>query len=72
MSKAYNAAFNGTKQLLGEDLNWCFAFESKVETLRILNIVGSALTDKGRQHKRDLEAYVSANGDRYLRLTGGR
>jgi hypothetical protein len=69
MSKAYNVAFNRKKQLLGEDLDWCFSFENKLETLRILNIIGSALTDKGRQHKKQLEKWIETNCDRYLQLT---
>ncbi len=63
MPKAINA-----KHLFGEDLKWCFAFESKLETIRILCIVGSALTEKGRKHKRNLEQYVITNGDNYLQL----
>ena len=57
--------------LLGADLDWCFSFESKVETLRILNIIPeSSLTDKGRKSKVDLQKWIDENTDKYLTLTG--
>lgn len=58
------------KQLFNKELEWCSQFESRVETLKVLNIIGDALTDKGRATKRDLEKWISENADKYLELTG--
>ncbi len=69
MSKAWDAACVQKKKLWGKDLDWCFDFENKLETIKILNIVGAALTDKGRQHKKELEQYIQANSDKYFELT---
>jgi len=69
MSKAYNAAFHRKNGLKGENLQWCWDFENKVESLKILNIIGNSLTEKGRKAKAELQEYVSQHGERYLDLT---
>lgn len=58
------------KQLTIADINWCFDFESKTETLRVLNIIGEALTEKGRRIKKELETWINKNSDKYLTLMG--
>lgn len=59
-----------TMQLMGKDLEWCSLFEGRLETLRILNLIGEALTDKGRKNQRELQKWIEDNGQKYLELTG--
>ena len=40
-SRAYKALYRKERPLRGENADWCFDFENKVETLRILNIADS-------------------------------
>lgn len=51
------------------NLDWCSAFENKLETFRILNIIGTSLTEKGEQTKKDLQKWIDDNMDKYLSLT---
>jgi hypothetical protein len=51
-----------------KNIDWLSNYESRVETLRILNIIGSSLTDSGRKAKRELENWITKNADKYLEL----
>lgn len=56
--------------IIGTDLDFCIEFESRIETLRVLNIIGESLTEKGREMKRQLTEWIEANSDKYLTITG--
>jgi|JI6StandDraft_1071083.scaffolds.fasta_scaffold234311_2 hypothetical protein len=64
MSKAYRCP-----NLFGEDLKFCFDFEGKLESIRIMNIVGNCLNEKSRRRKKELESYIKENGNKYSKLT---
>lgn len=56
--------------ITGRDLEFCADFESRVETLRVFNIIGNSLTEEGREQKRLLNEWIQSNADKYLTITG--
>lgn len=53
-----------------KDFEFVNKFESMIETLNVLNIIGNALTEKGRTERKNLEKWIEENAGRYLELTG--
>ena len=63
-SRAYKALYRKERPLRGENADWCFDFENKVETLRILNIADSNPSET----KKKLQDYIKTNGEKYNQL----
>lgn len=58
------------KQLNAAELSFCSKFESVVESVRIMNIIGDSLTAKGLAEKKRAEEWVNKYSDKYLTITG--